>query len=428
VPETFVLTTEATALRRQQWRVLLPVGLAMVLSLSGDLTLYTVLPAYAPALGLGLSAVGVLLSANRLVRLASNPAVGLLLDRWGRRRLFVLGMALGTLSTAGYVASQQFWLFLASRLLWGISWSLINVGAYAMVVDTSQETNRGWGFGVLQVFFFLGMAVNPLLGGLLTDWLSFQAALTVCAALTGLGFIIVWLTLPETLPEHRRRREPIRRRWRPGDAIHWLSKQRHLLAVDYLALLTDFAGDGIVLSTLSLYLEQRYGDAISLGEPLLRVASIGGALLALRAIVSAGVSPIAGRLSDRASNRWATTGWGLVIGVVGMVGLVWISNLWGLLLSVTLISLSGGVLRTVLPALVGDLADEAHRGAATGGLATAGDIGSAAAPLMAYTLLAVMSLQSVYLLSAIGMSSGLVVVWLAGRSHTRPRLNRAHTE
>lgn len=428
MPEGLVLTTEATALRRQQWRVLLPVGLAMVLSLSGDLTLYTVLPAYAPALGLGLSAVGVLLSANRLIRLASNPAAGLLLDRWGRRRLFVLGMALGTLSTAGYVASQQFWFFLASRLLWGISWSLINVGAYAMLVDTTQETNRGWGFGVLQAFFFVGMAVNPLLGGLLTDWLSFQASLAICAALTGLGAIIAWLALPETLPEHRRRRAPVRRRWRAGDAIGWLSKQRRILAADYMALLTDFAGDGIVLSTLSLYLEQQYGDTISLGGPVLQVASMGGALLALRAAVSAGISPIAGRLSDRSSNRWATTGLGLVIGVFGMAGLVGVSHLWGLLLSVTLISLSGGVLRTVLPALVGDLADEAHRGAATGGLATAGDIGSAAGPLMAYTLLSVMSLQGVYLLSAIGMFSGLIVVWLAAKPQVRARSNRPRTE
>jgi dipeptide/tripeptide permease len=123
-----------------------------------------------------------------------------------------------------------------------------------------------------------------------------------------------------------------------------------------------------------------------------------------------------------------TTGWGLVIGVLGMVGLVWISDLWGLLLSVTLISLSGGVLRTVLPALVGDLAEEAHRGAATGGLATAADIGSAAGPLMAYTLLALISLQSVYLLSAIGMTSGLIVVWLASRPHARAPLNRPQTE
>ena len=422
------MTTEAAALRRQQWRVLLPVGLAMVLSLSGDLTLYTVLPAHAPALGLGLGAVGVLLSANRLIRLASNPAAGLLLDRWGRRRLFVLGMALGTLSTAGYVASQQFWLFLASRLLWGVSWSLINVGAYAMLVDTTQDTNRGWGFGMLQAFFFVGMGVNPLLGGLLTDWLSFKAAFAICAAVTGLGAIIAWLALPETLPEHRRLTVTVRRRWRPSSAIHWLSKQRRLLAVDYMALLTDFAGDGIVLSTLSLYLEQQYGDEISLGGPMLRVASMGGALLAFRAIVSAGVSPIAGRLSDRASNRWATAGWGLIVGVFGMVGLVWISNLWGLLLSVTLISLSGGVLRTILPALVGDLADEAHRGAATGGLATAGDIGSAAGPLMAYTLLAVMSLQGVYLLSAIGMTSGLIIVWLAAKPQARVRSNRPHTE
>src|SRR3990170_977576 len=59
------------------------IGLGIVLSLLGDATLYTVLPdpGIAAAAGISLSVVGVVLGLNRLVRLAFNPAAGVLYDR-----------------------------------------------------------------------------------------------------------------------------------------------------------------------------------------------------------------------------------------------------------------------------------------------------------------------------------------------------------
>ncbi len=101
----------------------------MMLSLAGDLTLYAVLPAYAASLAISLAAVGVLLSANRLVRLASNPLVGLLAGRVSRRRLFLSGLTTGIASPLLYILARDFVFFLLGRLLWGISWSMINIGS-----------------------------------------------------------------------------------------------------------------------------------------------------------------------------------------------------------------------------------------------------------------------------------------------------------
>jgi len=85
---------------RRQLRLFLPLGIGVSLSLLGDQTLYAVLPTQADAIGIGLGAVGVLLSANRVVRIPGNPIAGLLYDRFGRRYLFLLGLLLGALSTA----------------------------------------------------------------------------------------------------------------------------------------------------------------------------------------------------------------------------------------------------------------------------------------------------------------------------------------
>ena len=59
------------------------VGSCVGLAIMGDSLMYSILPLAAPGLGIPLPLVGVLLSANRLVRLLSNAWA----SAWGRARL-----------------------------------------------------------------------------------------------------------------------------------------------------------------------------------------------------------------------------------------------------------------------------------------------------------------------------------------------------
>ncbi len=81
-------------------KVLLPLGLGTALSLMGDATLYTVLPTHAAEAGIALAAVGIILSANRFIRLFLNGPAGYAYDRSPRRRLFIPALFIGALSTA----------------------------------------------------------------------------------------------------------------------------------------------------------------------------------------------------------------------------------------------------------------------------------------------------------------------------------------
>ncbi|MBM4461564.1 MAG: hypothetical protein FJ011_28045, partial [Chloroflexi bacterium] len=69
-------------------RLVLTSGLVIALCIVGDSYLYSILPLEAPSLGIALPLVGVLLSANRLVRLLSNTAAGRVYERFGTRRPF----------------------------------------------------------------------------------------------------------------------------------------------------------------------------------------------------------------------------------------------------------------------------------------------------------------------------------------------------
>ena len=187
-------------LNRRQLRLLLPLGTALALSLTGDSTLYAVLPNQFAAVGISLGAVGVMLGANRLIRIPGNLLAGGLNDRLGRRRLFLIGLFLGILSTISYGFVHGFWPLLAARLLWGIAWSLINVGGYAMVLDWSSSADRGRMTGFYQVSYMVGLAISPILGGALTDAMGFRTAVRICAGISAVGLAVAFAALPEVRP------------------------------------------------------------------------------------------------------------------------------------------------------------------------------------------------------------------------------------
>jgi len=401
-------------------RVLLPLGLAVCLSLFGDLTLYVVLVTQREVVGLSLAAVGVMLGVNRLIRIPANPLAGSLLDRWGRRQLFVLGMLLGVLSTASYALVHSFWPFLASRLAWGLAWTLINVGGMAMVLDISTRSNRGELTGFYNTWLQAGFVLGPLTGGLLVSRFGFRPAMLACAGLAAIGLIVVVAALPETAAWANRAREvPPRPRLGLGRRLAqaWHEASRLLRADPRMATILAlfaivlFSGEGVILSTASLLLQQRLGQALALNGMLLEVTAASGILLGLRAVLASLSGPLAGHLSDARLGRWAVTAGSLLLGILGFGLLFFAHSLELAVLGILVGAISGGAALAVLAAYMGDLTPPGRQGLAMGAYATAGDAGSMVGPFLAFALAAWADLRWVYLLCTITFVIGLGLLW-----------------
>ncbi len=394
-------------------RVLLPLGLAVCLSLFGDLTLYAVLPSQREVVGLSLASVGVMLGINRLIRLPGNPLIGARFDRVGRRRLFLLGMALGTCSTLGYGLVTGFLPFLLTRLLWGIAWTLINVGGMTMVQDISTRANRGRLIGIYHAWMLVGFAAGPLLGGFLVDTVGFRTTMQLYAVTAAAGLLIAVLALPETQPE--RADAPLEERpvWAPGALQRiqgTLRRNPRLLAVLLLTLIFQFVGEGIALSTLNLLLTERFGPQVTVGALALGVASATGVLSALRSVIAGSTGPLAGHLSDRRNERGFVLMGSLMSGAVGFALLGMARSLPLIVLAIILSAASAGAGMASLTAAMGDLAPTRRRGTVMGAYATAGDIGSAAGPFLAYALVLVMPLAWVYAICAGAFLIGILLL------------------
>src|SRR5512142_1670372 len=179
-------------------RALWPLGLATALSLMGDATLYAVLPLHPSEAGIALGSVGIILSVNRIIRLATNGPAGWLFDRLtDRRLLFLASLWLGVICTAIYALSSGLPILFVGRLLWGLAWSGIWVGGNAIVLQSAPEALRGRWVGIYQVWFFSGSALGSFLGGVLTDAVGYRQALWIGAAISTLGALAAMVGLSD---------------------------------------------------------------------------------------------------------------------------------------------------------------------------------------------------------------------------------------
>lgn len=415
----------------QTRRVINIIGFSVAFALAGDLTLYAVLPVYTASRGFELASLGLILSANRLVRLPVNPLVGLLLSHRARRPFLLTGLGLGILSNLIYVIAPDEQLFLVGRVVWGVAWSLIFIASYCMILDITTAGNRAWGSGTLQSFYFLAMAFYPLLSGFLSDTFGFNTTLFVCMLFAGAGFLLAALFLPETVQNTPQAatldagKEFSVRQVLPALKQGWLELKKLLnqtnLSIGYLQLLAFMVGEGLFMSTITLFIARHLDINISIFGIGIRAAAMGGAILSLRSILSSGITPLAGRISDRWKNRWGILAFGNAAGAVGMIWVAGVTTPAFFLAGVILAALYSGITTTLLPALAEEANPDQPVGKLMGFLTTFGDIGMAAAPLLAYSLLKELSLQTIYLAGAALLSSGLIFIGFGIRVATRTK-------
>jgi MFS family permease len=377
-------------------RVLVPLGLGTALSLMGDATLYTVLPTHTVDAGIALGSVGIILGVNRAIRVLLNGPAGLLYDRLPRRWLFVPALFIGALSTAIYAATQGFWPLFVGRLLWGLAWSGIWVGGATMILDVTTVRDRGRWTGLYQVWFALGAGLGAFAGGLLTDWIGYTATMWVGATLTACGGFAALFALPET---HTGRRAAAR-------SEHSSRVDRGVWAAALLQGINRFVTAGVLAATMGLLVQERLRPAeIGVG-----VATLSGVLMAGRMVFGMAASSLSGTLSDRLGSRWRVLLLALAMGAASLFLLAQQGAVI-VLLGVTLAAAAGGGVQTLVTALAGDMAGKAQRGRSIGLLYTAGDLGSALGPPVAYALLPILELSGVYLLCAGLFALGAVLAW-----------------
>jgi MFS family permease len=381
------------------------------LSLVGDASLYAVLPTHTRAAGVSVATVGILLSANRVVRVVFNGPTGVAYSRYSRRRLFVLALFVGAFSTAIYGLSRGFWPLLAGRVVWGLAWAGIWIGGNTIVAEISHKDERGRWVGLYQGFFFLGASGGPIVGGLLTDRIGYHGAMGVAAGLTLIGALIALTSLPEV-----KRTEPV-----AADRVDGLS--RPILSLGPAAVaafavhgVNRLVVSGVLNSTLGLLLREEVGAQVRVAGRSIGVATLTGSGLGLSALMAMVSASVLGAVSDRAVSRWNVVAGGLVPGIAGFV-LLTLGGPWSIVAGILLTALASGSNQSLSTTLIGDLSRPGEQSRRLGILFTVGDLASAVGPPLAYVLIPPLGIRGGYVLSASLLGTMFIVaMWLGRRA------------
>lgn len=297
------------------------------------------------------------IGAYLLVLAALMSATGRLADLYGRRALFLGGTAVFGIASVLCALAPSEELLIAARAIQGAGASLTVPLAITSVTAVLPDERRGWAIGWLATGGTAALSVGPLLGGYLTDEVSWRAVFLVNVPVVVAVLVVAARNLPETRVEGERKRLDLvglvllvaglvavvtalleSQDWGNGDprtlgllaaglvslGAFWIVERRRddpLIDVRLLrAPLISSSLLALVVVQLAVLAVTVY-VVIYMQKVLDHTALVAGVLILPTLIWSPLLSPTTGRLADRHGARALVSG-GLL---AAAAGLVWIA-------------------------------------------------------------------------------------------------------
>ena len=233
---------------------------------------------------------GLFATAWALMQFLFSPALGVLSDRFGRRRVLLISLTgLGLDYILMALAPNLAWLFVG-RVISGITAATYSTaGAY--IADVTPPERRAASFGYVGAAWGAGFVFGPALGGLLGG-VDPRLPFWVAAALTLANALYGWIVLPESLPPERRSAF----RWlraNPFGALLLVRARKGLAGLFSMNVLHTVAHYSLP-SVFVLYASYRYGwNSIRVG---LTLTFVGVCTAVVQGVL---IGPVVRRLGER---------------------------------------------------------------------------------------------------------------------------------
>ncbi len=164
------------------------------------------LPTIARGLNASVSGLQWIVNGYTMVLASLVMLAGATADRFGRRRVFLTGLTVFTVSSAlCSVAPGLRWL-IAFRVVQAIGGSMLNPVAVSIIATTFKgRAERAWAIGVWISMFGVSMALGPLFGGILTGAAGWRSIFWVNVPVGLAAIALTARYIPESRPGAQRR-------------------------------------------------------------------------------------------------------------------------------------------------------------------------------------------------------------------------------
>lgn len=387
---------------------------AQLLSTVGFSMIFPFLPNYVADLGssFGLSIVflaGAVYSGQAITMAITAPIWGSLADRFGKKLMVERAMYGGSilLLLMAYASSAEMLVLL--RTIQGAVTGIVGA-ANALVATSAPRERMGYAMGMLQVSVWSGVALGPLIGGVLADAFGYSVAFFFTAGLLLLGGIMVSVGIKE--PAHESSVE----KKRVGMVAGW----KHILTAPSVGLIFFFRfvswlSRNILVPYLPLFMATLLMNQT-------RLNTLTGLTIALSSATGTITAVVLGRLGDRVGHKRILVSCALLASVAYLPQF-WVQEVWQLLLLQALTGAAAGGIMPVLSALLNHYTEPGEEGAAFGFDTSVVSLSRAIAPMVGAAIVVMGGFRYIFL-----ASSCLLVLTALLAIFKLPEIPRSHLQ
>jgi MFS family permease len=285
---------------KQRLFVILNLSLVSGCVILGVSIISPVLPQYALSFSVPVALVGWAISAFALARVVTDIPAGLLADRFGKKKIMILGLVLIILSAIGAgLADTYAWLIFA-RIVGGIGSALYMTAGITWVVQLTAGKARGRYMSMYTGLVLAGTIFGPTIGGYTAARFGLNAPFFAWAAL-GVAGLIATIPLREPVDSSQAERSKMNVK----DILSVFSNRPFML-VNCAVLALFFLRIGVRSTLVPLF------ASLNLGLSEDRI----GILLTVAAVATVACTFPAGWLSDRVGRKRPVMACLLLSGIV----------------------------------------------------------------------------------------------------------------
>src|SRR6476661_2918364 len=399
----------------RKWWTLGALSFALFMIMLDNTIVNVALPAIKSDLGIGTSELEWVVTAYALTFAVLLLTGGKLGDLYGRRLIFTIGLVIFTASSLACGLSSSAAELIGARAVQGVGSALMMPATLSIITATFAARERGMAIGIWAGVSAMALAIGPLLGGVITENISWNWIFFVNVPIGILGVIASIVVVPESRDTSKEQRLDV-----PG----LLSSGIGLLALVYALIEAHKYGwtSGLILGLFAiaavaltafvlLEMHQRLPmldltlfqngtfTGANIVAILVTLAMFGifvffpiymqtfrgwspiqsGAALLPWTILIVIFAPIAGKLSDRVGSRWLMAGGMSVVAICCLLlsTVTLTSSFWHMLPAFILGGLGMSFVMTPMSAAAMGAAPVAKAGVASGVLNTFRQVGVA---------------------------------------------------
>lgn len=352
---------QSTFLGLPRWQITLGVVfISQVLTAVGFSLVFPFLPLYVEHLGstTGLSVewmAGLVIAVQGVTMMIASPLWGAVADRYGRKLMVLRATFGGTIIMAlmGMVTSGEQLILL--RGIQGLVTGTVAANN-ALVASAAPRDKVGFAMGTLQVSLWGGVALGPLLGGVLADMFGFAMPFFITATALFLSGVLIYFGIEEEFEPQ----QISANKSKPSMFEQW----QHVLSsngVSLVYLMRFLAGVGrtMIIPIAPLFV-------VSLLNPeMVRQSIFAGAVMSVSSATSTISGIYLGRLGDNIGHRNVLI-WSAAVVVLFYIPQPFVTNVWQLLALQGLAGLAMGGIISAPSALLARYTEPGEEGAVYG--------------------------------------------------------------